>query len=302
MDRKAVGIDLGGTNIKGALVNPKGEILAWEKICTEAEKGLDHVLQRVEDLVSKLTRENEGSFVVGMGVPGMLDVSRERVIYAPNLKWENVELKVLLERRLGLPVFLDNDGNAAALGEAWIGAGQKSNYFMLVTIGTGIGSGLILDGKVYRGASGLAPELGHMTILPDGPGCGCGKKGCLEALTCAPAIFCKAEEKGLKLKVPEAGEVFDRARKGDALALRVVEEIMEYLSVGVANVLVLLDLELILMGGGVAEASDVFLELLRRKVIQKLPVLRDVRIAKAILGNKAGALGAARLAFLEWGG
>jgi len=294
-----VGIDMGGTNIKGVLVNEAGEILAYKRISTEASKGIDHVLNLTAELVNKLMGSRQTA--VGIGIPGMLDAGRETVINAPNLRWHNVPIKNLLRKFLGFEVILDNDGNAAALGEAWLGAGRGCDNFLLITIGTGIGSGMILDGKVYRGANGLASELGHMMLLSRGRECGCGRRGCLETLASVSAVLRMAEENGIKLRVPEIGEFFEKVYEGNETAVRILDEAMEYLSIGLANAAVLMDPAMIIIGGGAAEYGEVFLELLKRKFIEKLPVPRDIKIARAQLGNKAGALGAARMAMLEMG-
>ncbi|NLO88983.1 MAG: ROK family protein [Clostridia bacterium] len=295
----AVGIDMGGTNIKGALVNDAGEVLAYKRIPTEAHGGVKHVLKLTADLVNEL--KGDRGAAVGIGIPGMLDAKREVIINAPNLKWRNVPIKDLLKEVLPGEVSFDNDGNAAAMGEAWLGAGRGCGHFLLITIGTGIGSGMILDDKIYRGANGLASELGHMTLFPGGRKCGCGKRGCLETLASVSAILRMAEENGIRLRVPDIGEFFEQVYKGNEAAVRVLTEAMEYLSMGLANAAALIDPALILVGGGAAEYGEVFLELLRRKFIEKLPVPRDVRIVRAQLGNKAGALGAARMAMLEMG-
>jgi len=295
----AVGIDLGGSYIKGVLVDKEGNVLGWERVSTEREKGFDHVLTRIETLVSTLSKGNKHLHGVGIGIPGMLDISRERVILAPNLEWRDVDLKADIEQRLGLPVAIDNDANAAALGEAWLGGGSDSPCFMLVTVGTGIGSGLVLDDQIFRGANGLAAELGHMTIVEDGNTCFCGRKGCLETLVSAPAILKQAQEAGVVSENSEAGEVLDLAKRGHKEAVRIVNQAMEYLAVGLKNTIVLLDLNLILIGGGIGDSAGVFIDHLRDTTISLLPVRRRVSIIRASLGNKAGALGAARLAFLE---
>lgn len=307
MDQAAVGIDLGGSFIKGILTNSSGQTLGWETIPTEREQGVEHVLERIEHLVTSLSgRDKAGGqgkplWGVGIGIPGMLDVPRKRVVLAPNLDWRNVELKDSLERRLGLPVFLENDANAAALGEAWLGGARNSRSFMLVTIGTGIGSGLVLDGKIFKGDNGLAAELGHMTIMPGGPVCSCGKRGCLETLVSATAILKLAQERGVVPKGAQAKDVLELAHQGSKEAVAVVSQAMEYLAVGLKNTVVLLDLQLILIGGGIGDSAGVFIERLRENTLNLLPVRRKVEIVRASLGNRAGALGGARLAFLERG-
>lgn len=299
MNSSAVGIDLGGSFIKGVLVNTEGAIHGWEKIPTEKDKGVEHVLLRIQSLISVLRDRQECAAAVGVGIPGMLDLARKTVILAPNLEWRNIELKDRLGKLLNAPVFLDNDANVAALGEAWLGTARNSSNFMFVTIGTGIGSGLVLGGNIFRGSYGLAAELGHMQIKPSGPECSCGQKGCLETLVSAPAIIQMAKEAGIVAEDDEAKDVMDLSQEGSEKAAAVIEQAMEYLAVGLKNAIVLLDLDLIVVGGGIGESSAVFIEKLKNQVADLLPVKREVRIVQASLGNKAGALGAARLAFLE---
>ena len=300
MDSFAVGIDLGGTNIKAALVSSDGRILEWYSECTEKERGPEHVIEKVSTTAQVLMNRVPTTLCgVGVGVPGMLDAQREKVIMAPNLGWENLNLKSTLEASIGLPVVLDNDANAAAFGEAWLGAGAGMESFLLVTIGTGIGSGLVIGGEIYRGAHGMAPELGHMTIIPDGPECGCGLRGCLETLACAEALLCRGVEECSGITLNEAKDVFDYARKGSREAVRAVENTMDYLAIGLANAAVLVDPEAVIIGGGVVASSDLFLDYLREKTLRRLTAVRSLKILPASLGNKAGSLGAARLVFTK---
>lgn len=303
MDACAVGLDLGGTFIKGAMVNPEGKILAWKRVPTGGETGFREVIRRMETLVRTLAGERTNLTAVGVGVPGMLDPERKQVILAPNLGWKNLDLKEVLEHNLRIPVYLDNDANLAALGEWWLGGARNFDCFLLVTIGTGIGSGMVLGGKLYRGINGLAPELGHMTVDREGPLCGCGRKGCLETLVSATAILREARESGLELPGNSgAKEVFQLAGKGDPIAAGVVDRAMEYLATGLKNTIVLLDPQLILIGGGIGEMSEMFIQVLRDRVMKMLPVKRRIQISPAALGNRAGALGAAGLGFLEMKG
>ena len=301
MAHLVVGIDLGGSFIKGVLTDRLGKVRRWERVPTEREKGAEHVLNRVKSTVNTLTQGGEALAAVGVGIPGMLDRDRERVFLAPNLGWRDITIRSELRRLIGVPVFLDNDANAAALGEAWLGAARHSSSFMLVTIGTGIGSGLVLGGEIYRGANGLAAELGHMGLLPQGTRCSCGQRGCLETLVSAGAILHEAREASVVQEGAEAREVLELANSGNKEAVGVVAEAMEYLALGLKNTIVLLDLELILIGGGVGDSSAGFIDMLRDRTIDLLPVKREVKIKQAILGNRAGALGAARLALLELG-
>lgn len=300
MDHCAIGIDLGGSSIKSVLMDTKGHILDWRITPTQAEQGFEHVVALVQNLISEIKERTGNLTVIGVGVPGMLDVTRRVVLLAPNLGWEKVNLKDILRERTGLPVYLDNDANAAAWGEYRFGGAKGVDYFMLVTIGTGIGSGIILGGELYRGANGLAPEMGHMKVAQDGPQCGCGEKGCLETLVSAPAIIRRAEEKGLNIAGGGgAKEVFDLAQRGDCCARQIVSEAMEFLAVGLKNTILLFDLQMILIGGGIGESSDAFLNILTQATMRMLPVKREIKIRRAVLGNKAGALGAACLALKE---
>ena len=306
MEGAFIGIDLGGSFIKGVLTDSNGEVLARVRTATEREKGIDHVLGRIAGLVDSLTQqrsqvETGGRCAVqgvGIGVPGMLDALRHRVILAPNLEWREIPLKQRLEKQLGIPVFLENDANVAALGEAWLGAGRDKSCFLLITIGTGIGSGLILDGKLFTGTHGLATEMGHMTVVPGGPVCACGGAGCLETLISAPAILKGALEEQVVSEGADARQVLDLANRGHEGAALVVGQALEYLAIGLKNSLVLLDLDLILIGGGVGDSLGSFMEVLSQKTLDLLPVKRKVTIKGASLGNQAGALGAARLAIL----
>ncbi len=347
-----IGIDLGGSFIKGVLTDARGTVLAQEKTATEREKGVDCVLDRIAALVDSLVRQQpEGFYVkgkpganvgagasagaeadgdadtdadgdaganaaadactdadssgrsvpaaVGIGIPGMLDASRQKVIFAPNLGWRDIQLQDTLEDKLGIPVFLENDANVAALGEAWLGAGRDKSCFLLITVGTGIGSGLILEGKLFTGAYGLAAEMGHMTIVPQGLTCSCGRKGCLETLVSAPAILRGAQEEQIVSQTDDARQVLDLANGGHEQAALVVGQALEYLAIGLKNALVLLDLDLILIGGGIGDSLGVFMEVLEQKTLARLPVDRKVTIKGASLGNSAGALGAARLGMLS---
>ncbi|NLJ99892.1 MAG: ROK family protein [Clostridia bacterium] len=301
MEQYALGIDLGGTNIKGVLANDAGEVLAWREVSTGADGGLEGVLNRIGELVRDLKADfgDSPEIPLGIGVPAMMDYDNGRVILAPNLKWRNIPLREMLQDRFKQNIQLDNDGNTAALGEAWIGAGRGISSFALITIGTGIGSGIIHEGRIFRGASGLAPELGHMSISSRGLECNCGRRGCLETFCSAPAILESARSRGMEINTNSTKEIMDLAKQGSSTAVKVVQEAMDQLGAAMANIKLLFDPQIFIIGGGVADSSEVFMEYLRRRVIENMPVSSDIKIVKAKLGNKAGALGAARMAFLE---
>lgn len=312
--RWIVGIDLGGTYIKGAILDTVGTILVDAAVPTGAEHGSEYVLQQIKNLVHRLLEKGQIKIQevlgIGIGVPGLPDYERGSVVFAPNLQWRNVELAQPLEQSLGVPVFLDNDANVAALGEQWCGAGGGSQHMVLITIGTGIGCGLILNGEIYRGAAFSAGEIGHITMDPQGPACNCGRRGCLENLTSATAIMRMAQEavdQGQETLLAQVAclspkEVFALAQQGDVVAKQIIDQVVFYLGWAIGNLVNTLNPQLVLLGGGVAQAGELFFEPIRQRVqacTLEAPG-RTVRIAGASLGNKAGAIGAAALALQEF--
>jgi glucokinase len=256
---------------------------------------------------------------LGYSMPGPLDRARQVVISCLNLgpSWENVPLRAILQDSLQIPVWLEMDALAATLGEAWLGAGRDVADFIYLVVGTGVGCGVLVDGRPVRGWAGSAGEIGHLTIVPGGPACNCGNYGCLEALTAGPAIARRAQaailqgrETILAEEVP-AGEitaktVFAAARSGDAVALSIVHETAEYLGLALAGLANLLNPQVIALGGGVGQgAGDVLLAAVRRAALRHSPSWitgqgLDVRLAQ--LGEDAGLLGAARVGWLGLSG
>lgn len=313
--RYVIGVDLGGTKIFTALAGLDGEVLAEVKVQTKAEEGQDRVIARIVGSC-RYVCEKAGVLTgqvtaVAVGTPGPLDTKRGLVYTAPNLKWRDVPLKALLEEALGLPVFLDNDANLAALGEHTYGAGRGARDMVLITVGTGVGGGLILNGGLYRGAADGAGEVGHMVICPDGPPCGCGNRGCLEALASGTALARQALEliergggagilsvAGGKRNAVDAGAVSAAAAAGDAEAIALLAEAGRYLGIGVANIANLLNPELVVIGGGVAVSGDLLIDAARREAERAVmaPERSPMRIVKAGLGGRAGLLGAVALA------
>lgn len=293
------GIDLGGTNIKGGLFTTAGELLGKKEIPTQAAAGPRAVVVRIADLVRELVTEfGQGHTLAGVGVgaPGLHDFAQGECIFSPNLPgWRNVPVTTWLTELLGVPVKLDNDANLATLGEFWQGAGQGANNLLMLTLGTGVGGGLILNGQLFRGPDGTAGELGHMVIWLDGPACNCGNRGCLETLASATALLRLGREAGLPVK--EAREVMQLAAAADPRAIEVVDRYISYLAVGVASLVNIFNPDLVLIGGGVVKAGEQLLAPLREKVARlalAVPAQR-VKIKAAILGNDAGIYGAAAL-------
>ena len=310
-----VGVDLGGTNIKSGLLTDAGEVIAEKATDTEAEGGVTHVLDRMADLVSELMESAGSQFRVvgvGVGVPGQVDVRVGAVREPPNLPgWIEVKVESEMKKRLGLPVSMDNDANAAALGEFAYGAGRGVTEMLMVTLGTGVGGGLILRGEVYRGAVGAAAEFGHVIVQRYGWVCGCGRKGCVEAYVGTRGILRFVEEKlrsGREslLRNIEPGRmtpkaIFESASRGDEVAVEVFRDVGEYLGVGLGSVANLLNIERVVIGGGVAKAGEFIFGPTRRSLAETaLAASRDViDVVPAALGERAGFIGAARLAILK---
>ncbi len=313
-----LGIDLGGSNITAALMDAKGKMRHLKKIKTLAHEGKANVISRIVELAKAVPEEAQVKahevVSVGIGVPGIIDVPNGMVLYSPNMPgWTRVPIKKMLQASLKKTVVIDNDANVAAYGEKWLGAGQAYQDIVVYTLGTGVGGGIISQGKIFHGHANAAGELGHMTILPDGPKCGCGNRGCVEALVSGTAIARMAREALEKNsrsllydmcgKIPDdvtAKMVFQAARKKDTLALSLVEQVGRYLGIGIANTINLLNPELVIVGGGVSGAGELLLRPTRAEV--KRRALKDslacAKIVAAQLGDQAGVIGAAGIAIL----
>ncbi len=314
--RYVVGIDLGGTNIAaGALPTDGSAVLAFRTCLTNAESGADAVASRiadtVEDVIADTMRETgaaRSDFLgVGMGAPGPLDRERGIVIVAPNLGWRNFPLRDRIADRVNLPATLDNDANCATVGEWWCGAARGARNVVGLTIGTGIGGGLILNGALYHGSSDVAGEIGHTTIDSTGRRCKCGNYGCLEAYASGPAIAERAREAlagneesvlprmvGGDLSRITARTVYDAALQGDATAREVVRDTARFLGSGLANLLNIINPDVVVLAGGVTEAGDALFEPLRAEVKRRAfrPAVDACRIVPGILAGAAGVVGA----------
>lgn len=321
MPRHVVAVDLGGTKILTAVVSDHGEILAQHRADTP-QTGVGPVLDVITATVRAALRDARvpaGEIVgVGVGAPGPLNPDSGIVFDAPNLSgWRDVPLKQSLEARLSLPVFVEHDATAAALGEWWRGAGRGVHDLIYLTVGTGIGGGIIIGDRLVHGVTGTAGEVGHMTIDVNGPPCPCGRStGCLEALAAGPAIARMAREAiaaGKRTAVlamaggnPEeigAGHVEEAAQQGDAVAAEIFNRAATFLGVGVANLLNLLNPARVIIGGGVSKAGDLLFEPVRRVARQRAFERpgRDAAIVAAALGDDAGPVGVAAVAFQQMG-
>jgi len=306
--RLAVGIDLGGTTLNGLLVGEDGGLLARRRRATPKAEGAEAVLAAVRDMAAELLAEahalkdsaagapalaSREIIGLGFGIPGPVDAERGVCLFSPNLGWRDLDVASYFRQAFDLPVCVDNDVRAATLGEAWLGAGRPYRTFICLTVGTGIGAGVMLDGRLWRGPGSCAGEIGHIPIdmRPDAPLCGCGRRGCLEAVASGTAI---AREAGMS----SAREVADAARRGDAGAIAVLERAAAFLGLGISAAITLYNPEAVVVGGGVAGAWDLIGPVVRRTVEERTfpPNLAGLRgIFPAALGQDAGAVGAASL-------
>lgn len=312
--RKAIGVDLGGTKINVLLVNEKGEVISRDKQPTESEKGRDYVIQKIKSMINKVLvdanlkiNDIEG---IGVGFPGIMDREKKTTLYAPNLgeEWKReVNLGKELENDFKVPVFLENDVNLVAWAEWLVGAGRGTKTMISVAIGTGIGSGIVLNGKLWIGAHGMAGEFGHTTVIPI---CGCGNKGCIEAIASGSGI-----ERYAKSILPDHKDsliwdlvngdldkvtvrvIYQAAERGDMLAIDIFNRAGYYLGIALANYVHIIDPEKIVVGGGVANVRDYIGKHMRDEFYKRvLPSLRDkISFAWAELGEDAGGIGAALL-------
>ena len=310
--KPTIGLDVGGTKIAGAVVGPDGEILHRKQVSTAA----DHPEQIVTDIVAVARELSDAApqiAAVGVGAAGLVDSAAGVILGAPNLAYRDVPVGKTIESELGLPAIVDNDANVAALAEAVYGAGRGAGDQIMVTVGTGIGGGIIIGRHIYRGHYGVGAELGHMVIDPDGPVCGCGNRGCWEAVASGNAIGRLARERveggaGTDLLAMAGGTieritgelVGEAAVAGDAFARDVVASIGRLLGIGLANIVNIFDPEVIVVGGGAAAGTgELLLEPAREAMtahILGVAWRKPVRVVPAKLGNDAGVVGAGVLA------
>lgn len=313
--QKFIGVDLGGTHLRAAVVDVEsGEITSLRQVPTLARDGHDAVITRmaalIEDVIrtSKISREDVGG--VGIGAPGVLDLERGLVLFLPNLAgtWPNVPLQQLIRDAVGLPTHLINDARSATFGEWKFGTGRGVETMALFAIGTGVGGGLVIKGRLHLSLGGTAGELGHQSIDFNGPRCGCGNLGCLEVYASGPAITAygiKAVVQGLTTRIGEMVDydlnkitpevIYRAALAGDAIAQNIFEQVGKYIGVAAANVIVSVGAEKIVIGGGVSRAGELLLDPIRRTVKDRVHVapVERVDVVLAGLGPNAGLVGAA---------
>ena len=310
-----VGVDLGGTNIvAGALAEHGSDVIALRSEPTRADQGADAVIDRIVRMIDTVIAETiahsgarrDDMIGIGVGAPGPLDRERGIVVTTPNLGWTNFPLRDVIAEKTRLPVRIDNDANCATLGEWWLGAARGANNVIGMTIGTGIGGGIILGGRLYHGSSDVAGEIGHATIDITGRRCKCGNYGCLEAYASGPSIADRAREalggddSAMMVKMAggdpsriTAATVYEAAKRGDDTALDVVRETSRFLGAGIANLLNIFNPDVVVIAGGVTQAGDTLFAPLRREVKKRAfkPAVDACQIVPGILAA-AGVVGA----------
>ncbi len=327
MQTFAIGVDLGGTNLRIAAVDDNGKLLEKLTLGTEVSRGRDFVIHDMCAAIEQVrTKYKEAGTLsgIGIGVPGFIDMATGRVMRSPNLAdWTNFPVREVIEQQLGTHVILENDANVAAMGEKWLGAGRDVEHMCMYTLGTGVGGGILLNGRLWHGMTGMAAELGHFNIFIEGHPCGCGSRGCLEQYASATAVVRTTREaiergegsdelKRLMADPPQftSRSIYNLAVQGDVAAKRIFEAVGRALGIGIGGMVNALNLPMYVIGGGVASAWDAFApamfkEMKFRSSIYALtsPEQKDFAqstiITRALLGSDAGLYGAARLPMLE---
>ncbi|MCA0970086.1 ROK family glucokinase [Halobacillus litoralis] len=313
MEKFFLGADIGGTTVKLAVINSSGEIKKkWEIPTNTDNQGAsipEDISQAINETLDELHIDKDQLVGIGAGAPGFVDTDTGYIHEAVNIGWKNFDFGNILKSLTGLPVWVDNDANLAALGENWLGAGEGAENLIAVTLGTGVGGGIISNGQIINGANGTAAEIGHMTVVKEGGApCNCGKTGCLETETSATGIVRKAKlaladfpSSSLKSSIDQQSltskEVFEAASNGDELAESVLEDVIDVLGLSIANLAIALNPEKIVVGGGVSQAGEQLLRPLRDSY-QSYALARTAEATTfdlARLGNDAGVIGGAYL-------
>lgn len=295
-DSLALGIDLGGTDIKVGIVTSAGGLCEFFSRPTPKTSSND-IVREIVEIINETEARYHSLMTVGIGVPAVFDTQKKEVVIAPNLVSKDFPLRMEVEKASRKNIVMNNDANMAAVGEWWQGAGKSFNKLALITLGTGIGAGIILDGKIFSGGHGWAGEIGHTIIIPDGELCSCGKKGCLEAYASAAAIARRYAAKGHAWITPQ--EVFIAAKEKNEDARAVISEAIETLSLAIYNFTLMFDVDAVILGGGMTNAGDQLMLPLNKQIddlFKVYPGKKLTTIRKAALENKAGVLGAAKAA------
>lgn len=321
MNKNVIGIDIGGTNLRFGIVKKTGQIIHKIVKQTEADAGRDAAIKNIIngiDEILHLSKIKKSSILgISLATPGFIDINKGIITLSPNLPgWRNVNLGKIIKDSLGIPVTIENDANAAAFGERWLGAGKNSSNLICITMGTGIGGGIILNNKIWHGDKGMAGEIGHITVNPEGPLCNCGNYGCLEAYSSGTGIINRmidAMKKGKKTALlsmikngineitPE--KAFLAAKKGDPLSLGLVEDAGKYLGIAISDFANLLNIKTIILYGGLVSSFSLFAKKMKEEIINRtIPSFsKEVKVLKAGLKDDAGIIGAAGVVFYKKG-
>lgn len=306
-----VGVDLGGTKIYTAIANDNGEILSEVIVKTEAEKGYEQIVEKIKNSIHKVIQDTDKERVraIGIGSPGPIDRKNGLIAEPVNLPFLNFPIVEELEKEFGVETHLDNDANIATLAEHIFGQGKGKENMVYVTVSTGVGGGAILNGKIYRGSTSNALEVGHTTINASGRRCNCGNCGCVESMSSGTAIMRGAKdalasriETSLRnYEYVTAENVFVEASKGDEVAKDIVENAMEHLGMAIANYANIFDPDLIIIGGGITGAGSIVLDSINKEMKKRClgPIYRNCKVVISELGEKIGVLGAIALAIIE---
>lgn len=304
-----VGIDLGGTNIAVGLVNEKYEIVARLSTPTAASRGFDAIMKDMGQTVLTLLENNNVSLdqvkYIGVGAPGILDNDKGTVTDNSNLHWVDYPIREKLQQYIDKPVYLGNDANVAAWAEYLNGCGRGTKNFIMLTLGTGVGGGIVFDGKLYTGSHNAGAEIGHINFIAGGNSCGCGNKGCVEAYCSATALIKMAEKDKnaypdsviAKAETIDAKVVVDASQAGDEYGVKLFNEYVTNLAQVIASIVNFLDPDVIALGGGVANAGEYLLEPVRKEMVKYMvfPAFTTTKVLKAEMGNDAGIIGSALL-------
>ncbi|WP_297630695.1 ROK family protein [uncultured Clostridium sp.] len=306
-----IGVDLGGTKICTALVNEEGTIFKEVTVPTEAEKGVDKIVENINDTIKQVLGDKniKDILAIGIGSPGPLDVKNGLIVETPNLPFKNFNIVKAVKDIYDTKVFLDNDANAATLGEFLFGAGKLTTNMVYVTASTGVGGGAVLNGRIFRGSTSNAVEIGHTTVNVHGRRCGCGNRGCVEGLASGTAIAKTANEaiksnavtSLKKYDVVTSKEVFEESAKGDKVSQEILDEALSYLGILFANLANSYDPDVLVLGGGVSNGGEIVFEKINEEIQRRAlkPIREYCKVKKAELGGRAGVLGAAALAITE---
>ena len=312
MGNYAIGIDLGGTNMKAGLVDRDGKIHHRLSIRTDNNADPQTISNQIFYLIDEIINVGAGLkpaptniIGVGLGSPGLVDKKGETILFSPNLPlWRNIPIKRMVSERFSVPCVLENDANAAAWGEKWVGAGREADSLVMLTIGTGIGGGIVINKKLWRGVNNVAAEIGHMVIQMDGPKCSCGNYGCIEAYASATAKvrrFKESLKSGMPSSLKDAGEITAKMindaalQQGDRASLDIIKETGQYLGIAIVNIMHILNPEVIVLTGGMIGSGDLLMNPIKQVIEEKAfeASAKETKIVFSQLGNDAGIIGAA---------